>query len=417
MSAVPSSGDTAQPAPSTPAKKSLKNETWWKIKFILSQIIPETGRALAPDWLEKPFSSERWTIAPADIQYRNAQALAKKKTLGVNHRTILKVVMTGLLLIGGAASLYFTIHGLIGFSVLIAVAILLLQLANKLYFLKDPPASRNPHYLEGEKIELVTRTEGGNPEGAQGERTRTQYEQKKNGASAMQQHPAPSASQLPTIQRQNPGQQVDSSVLKTTDSSAPTSESSAKPKHTEDPATRWFSRGDMSQYIEKLKNKYSHYKPPRDHIYCTIEPVKRSKAGKQNIGMEIVHDIPVAEREGKTILGYPLHIDGNHWALVVVDLTQRTVEYYDSKKDNAKAVEYLGELATRLGCTFSSKNKGEIQPDSYQCGPWVLFCLEMRLKKPTGFSFEKLTSRGKYQRMIGRYRQHVLKAIAQPNPT
>jgi len=411
MSAVPPPGDaTQQAATPAPAKKSLNNEKLWKIGYILSQIIPETGRALAPDRLEKPFSSERWTIAPANIQYRNSQALAKKKTLGVSHRTILKVAMGVLLLAGAAASIFFTIHGLVAFSVLTGVAILFLQLVNKLYFLKDPPASSNPHYLEGESVELVTRRQGGDPAGAGEARARAEYEQRQKGAPEKH-FPTPSAPPMPKAPQ--PGKQT-SQPLK--------AKSSGEPKQAED--TRWFDRDQMIRYTEKLAGQYTHYLEPRHNVNCEIpadgrlalDTMKGRTAfykGTQNVAHEVIRDIEEAKKKGKTILGYPLHISGNHWSLLVVDLTQRTVEYYDSKEDDAAAVAYLKKLAKHLGYKFIPKIKDEIQPDSHQCGPWALFFLEARLKKPN-FHFGALTSDDKHQMMIREYRKHVLAAIAQP---
>lgn len=453
MSAVPPPNDQKAATPA-PAKKSLKNETWWKLKFIMADIFNHDKlKALAPNYLDKPFASDRWTIAPATIQYRNAQALAKKKTLGVNHRTALKVVMTGLLLIGGAASIFFTIHGLVGFSLLVGLSLLLLQLANKMYFLKDPPASRNPHYLEGESVELVTRAQGGQPADAQQERNRAQYEEAQKQAPAKQ-FPASSAPQIPTGQPQKGAsakQHKTSSLspqltaLPQQSSTPPTTQKTGPKKPTQTTQSQTitesdndiakFTGGQLANYASILQQQHPEVFLPKHAIYEIPEPGPITIAGirdtekysRQNIGHAVLRDMHLddicthqnqQQPCNKTLLAYPIYLR-DHWALLVIDRTKRTVEYYDSGIDNQRAVTYLKELAEALSkfdypgmqrYKFQSK-VGHVQRDTKLCGPWMLYFLEERLNNRE--EALRTLNANTCQLMIREYRKQVLQKLSQ----
>lgn len=126
------------------------------------------------------------------------------------------------------------------------------------------------------------------------------------------------------------------------------------------------------------------------------------------------------ECSGKTILAYPLHIHDNHWTLVLLDREARTLEYYDSKQsygNHSEVVAHLQKLAQTLSgkdpgaapYTFVKKINKVLQPDSYQCGPWVLYFLEKRLENPE-IDFNELNGK-KSQAMIADFRLNVMKEI------
>jgi len=124
---------------------------------------------------------------------------------------------------------------------------------------------------------------------------------------------------------------------------------------------------------------------------------------------------------GKTILAYPLLVDMNHWTLVVVDRVKRSIEYYDSKMNYGEnpgpsgIVSNFEKLAKELAekdpgkspYRFERKIEKKLQPDRYQCGPWILYFLEERLKNPeVNFNRLKITFA---QKMIAEYRIKVMK--------
>lgn len=123
-------------------------------------------------------------------------------------------------------------------------------------------------------------------------------------------------------------------------------------------------------------------------------------------------DKATAGAEPKSIFAYPLCLSENHWTLVLVDRAKGTIEYYDSKcnyTDKYRDAEgktyqrdidkHFQEFAKTLGAkedrpyTFERKIAKELQPDSDNCGPWVLYFLENRLATPN-VDFNTLGTRG-----------------------
>lgn len=123
---------------------------------------------------------------------------------------------------------------------------------------------------------------------------------------------------------------------------------------------------------------------------------------------------------GKDIFVYPLLISNNHWTLVLIDRTTRTVEFYDSKKsygDHSKIIEDLKCIADWLSIRdphtkpyqFIKKINKCLQPDGYQCGPWFLYFLEERLSNPD-IDFNLLDEQ-KAQNIIAEYRLHIMETL------
>lgn len=89
----------------------------------------------------------------------------------------------------------------------------------------------------------------------------------------------------------------------------------------------------------------------------------------------------------------PILVSDNHWTLLFIDYHNRSIEYYDSKcnyGNHAEIKSILEELAGKLSqenvqlppYSFACKIKDSIQPDSYQCGVWYLYLLQLRLTHP-----------------------------------
>lgn len=130
---------------------------------------------------------------------------------------------------------------------------------------------------------------------------------------------------------------------------------------------------------------------------------------------------------GKDVFAYPVYMQSNHWALVVVDRKKKTVEYYNSYasrplEENALGVdEALAEVAATFGkedgvtYTIQKKVTKVLQQgvnNTNECGAFVCHFLEERLqndqydpnKEP-----EDIT-----RRIATTYRQHLIDTLAPP---
>jgi hypothetical protein len=121
---------------------------------------------------------------------------------------------------------------------------------------------------------------------------------------------------------------------------------------------------------------------------------------------------------------FHLHVSNNHWTLVYIDRDKRTVEYYDSKEHYGNHHEIVQKLTTvadtlsqqepnKPPYTFVLKINKVLQPDSYQCGPWMLFFLENRLINPD-FDFNQLDV-NEAQELIKKYRIKIMLKLIEMN--
>lgn len=105
-----------------------------------------------------------------------------------------------------------------------------------------------------------------------------------------------------------------------------------------------------------------------------------------------------------------------HWGIVYIDRNLRTVEFYNSKypyNEEPQIVEHLQRIAQQLSSAdpgrpyvFQQKLQKRLQPDTYQCGPWVCYFLENRLVNPA-VDFNLLDTT-EAQLMIADFRNRVL---------
>ena len=127
-------------------------------------------------------------------------------------------------------------------------------------------------------------------------------------------------------------------------------------------------------------------------------------------------------------VNYPfiIHVTGNHWTLVYVNRTQRTIDYYDSKINFGK-VEYkkiiqelqkISEVLTQeepedKPFKVELKIITPLQPNDYQCGVWVLFFLDKILNEPQ-FNFNEVAEYGlPIEEKIAHYRTEVMHRLTQ----
>lgn len=165
---------------------------------------------------------------------------------------------------------------------------------------------------------------------------------------------------------------------------------------------KWLSNYDLIDYQAHLSDRH----PECQFIipYCNK---------LQNLRDHLFY---LMNQYEKNVIFIPLHVTKNHWTLIYVNRTKRSVEYYDSKDCYGNYVEItreLQEFANGYGddpdhppYTFESKIKKKLQPDSYQCGVWVLYFIE-KLAEDPDVDFNELDI-DRAQKMIANFRKHVI---------
>lgn len=167
----------------------------------------------------------------------------------------------------------------------------------------------------------------------------------------------------------------------------------------------WLSNKQINNYFVHLKSK-------NPQIYIPWESTNQLKDIESNILTKVPDKIYDTD-----FFPYSLNVPWKHWTLVFVDRQKRTIEFYDSKKDYGNHHEIkkrLKKLAHDLSLKdpgaqpykFSAKIKKSLQPDSYQCGIWILYFLTERLKNPD-VDFNQLDFENA-QTMIKNFRIHVM---------
>ncbi|HEY4832666.1 MAG TPA: Ulp1 family isopeptidase, partial [Waddliaceae bacterium] len=115
------------------------------------------------------------------------------------------------------------------------------------------------------------------------------------------------------------------------------------------------------------------YEPP-------LEKKRNPVIEIEELSSQIVKDFQQDPRDLPYVVGI-----GDHWTLVYIDRKKQTIEYYDSLVNYRPATTnaILEEIAKTLNLKLEYKITEQLQFDGYQCGMWVLWFLEMRLKDPT----------------------------------
>lgn len=113
---------------------------------------------------------------------------------------------------------------------------------------------------------------------------------------------------------------------------------------------------------------------------------------EQNIGALLSY-LPSKIDKGPRVYGQPLRISGNHRTAFVIDMNNKTVEYFNSFGEDTKAKAPLTALAKALtqkyGVTFNYHHRTpniRLQPDIYQCGIWTDELIEERFKQGKNFN-------------------------------
>jgi hypothetical protein len=99
---------------------------------------------------------------------------------------------------------------------------------------------------------------------------------------------------------------------------------------------------------------------------------------------------------GARIYGHSLRINGNHRTGFIIDMENRTVEYFNSFCDDLPVKETLKLLVEALSKKYQipftyhhrtafSKEKSYLQNDGYQCGIWTCKLIEERIKQGIDF--------------------------------
>jgi hypothetical protein len=157
--------------------------------------------------------------------------------------------------------------------------------------------------------------------------------------------------------------------------------------------TEWLDNNHISYYFRYLATLFSEVAilPPGDYRIDYFDALMRLILEERPKEIPDFNDLNIP---------IWLRISGNHFTLVFIDRKKRTVEYFDSKKNYGNQSEIdqkLSMMANALSkqepnkppYKFVRKIEKVLQPDSFQCGAWVMYFLESRLIDPE-FDFNKL---------------------------
>ena len=175
----------------------------------------------------------------------------------------------------------------------------------------------------------------------------------------------------------------------------------------------WMNNLQLADYFGYLGSKHKELFVSHPFIY-TDSWIHEAVVNPSHVSRKQVTPLE------KQFLAYPLHVTKNHWTLVFIDQEKRTVEYYDSKKNYGNHEEIVKTLkeSTRSLSTrtpgqspyqFFPKISKNLQPDSYQCGPWILYFLKNRLENPS-VDFNKLDIE-EAQDVIAKFRVEVMETL------
>lgn len=178
----------------------------------------------------------------------------------------------------------------------------------------------------------------------------------------------------------------------------------------------WFSRNEFMYYTAYLSMQFSNIPT------IGVEELSQRCDVSINGLREYIFDYLPSKFTNFNNLDIPvdLLVSNNHWTLVYIDRQRRTVEYYDSKEkygNHDEIVHKLTSIAEELSkqesnqppYQFICKINRVLQPDIYQCGPWMLYFLENRLINPD-FDFNTLNI-DEAQNIIKAYREKVILQI------
>lgn len=154
-----------------------------------------------------------------------------------------------------------------------------------------------------------------------------------------------------------------------------------------------------------------------DRINRNVLYMPAVKLGTEKSMLEDFFEKPLAE----AIAFCPLVPKSyNHFTLVYICKKTRTIEYYDSKVnygDYNQTINHLKKLALKCDQFHPGETPYQVvpkihkklQPDSYQCGPWVLYFLEQRAQNPD-VDFNQLDI-SEAQDMIADFRLHIMSRL------
>lgn len=184
----------------------------------------------------------------------------------------------------------------------------------------------------------------------------------------------------------------------------------------------WLWAHQISEYYFHLQPKY-----PQAFFYAQAVYVPGTLLQDIQKIIEIQTELLSMKSPGevfltkKTRIFLPL-IYKSHSVLVHINLTKRTVEYFDSLQDHGRppiendlqdcADWFSKQLPSNHPFTCERKIKKKLQDDSYQCAVWLLYFTEKLLENPD-VDFNALEIQPA-QKMIAEFRKEVAKYCTPP---
>jgi hypothetical protein len=181
------------------------------------------------------------------------------------------------------------------------------------------------------------------------------------------------------------------------------------------PDKKWVSGLGLHLYITYLATQFPGTIAvfPKNSLYYYIKSFHPGEPLRETLTPSIFHTLPSEIKDFDT-LNIPLFVEvpGHHWVLVYIDRKKGTVEYYDCLKNFGKydaVKQILTKIADKLGYQFVHKINHILDNSGNDCGIWVLYFLESKLKNPD-VDFNQLDIE-ELQNIIKKYRKHVILKI------
>jgi len=168
--------------------------------------------------------------------------------------------------------------------------------------------------------------------------------------------------------------------------------------------TFWLSNINIQNGLDRIRDMYQEkvsYKMFFDGEPCEGEdyalfPVETTDYRQEKTLQARLDDIKKRHPGmGRLIMPF---LSGNHWVMIqiVYNGEEKGIKYYNSKPGcgyESEIEKALNSHAEKWGLGPLKKPiKTSIQRDSFQCGPWVLFCAEHCVNNGNDQDFEKYTA-------------------------
>lgn len=153
----------------------------------------------------------------------------------------------------------------------------------------------------------------------------------------------------------------------------------------------WVWSNTTKDYLDALTNKHPQFRT-LPIVDPQIEDKDFNKTQIDEILAGLPKDLSNLSKQ-PYIFGHAFRVNGNHRTAFIIDLANRTVEYYNSFGSDSSARSPLTQLSDALGKKYQKQFVYRhvtdgifLQSDAYQCGIWTCKFIEERIKEGINFN-------------------------------